>query len=543
MIEDAKTTRERQHNAALATSDGLLERVTRALPILVYVYDIGEQKNRFVNRLLAAELGYSVERVAEMGDNPLPYLLAPEDIERLPELLAGLMSMADGEVLEQECRLRHADGSWRWYRGRSSVFSRSPGGVPREVIGTLEDTTERRALEQELQQAGKMDLLGQLAGSVAHDFNNLLTAMAGYCALLEASFQPDDPRRDDTRELQTAIDRGAALTRHLLTFGRREMRCPEVLDLGDHIEQLAPMLGRLLGEAVRLRIARPAVPAPINADPVEIQQLAVNLALNARDAMPAGGELAIEVGTEDLALGPSFSEDRGRRVTLTVRDTGSGIAPEHRPRIFEPFFTTKPAGCGTGLGLVSVKRTVDVLRATIEIDTEVGRGTAVRVVIPRTSSPLGHRTGRQVGPVPKGHGETVLVVEDDPTVRRLLTDTLQALHYDVRAFAAPTAVLAAEGGASGPALLVTDVMLPDMPGPQLARELRRRHRTMRTLYISGYVDSLAGHDQGLHDGHFLPKPFSPVELAWAVHDALHAPTPEARAADAASRVSHPGDLR
>ena len=401
----------------------------------------------------------------------------------------------------------------------------------REQIAVRERAEEAlRRSEEELRQSQKMEAIGRLAGGIAHDFNNLLSIILSYSAMMMEALAPDDPLRADAEQIAIAGQRARDLTRQLLAFSRRQMMRPEVLDLAEVVRGVEPMLRRVLGEDIELTISL-AQPTPlVKADPGQLQQIIMNLVVNARDAMPEGGQLWIE--TADVVL--DEDEVRGHvgarpgpHVCLTVSDTGVGLDEETRARIFEPFFTTKPRGKGTGLGLSTVLGIVQQSGGHVTVESTPDEGASFRVFLPRTTEartpPPPVREPRQ--PTAKRGTETVLLVEDEGQLRVLARDILRGAGYQV--FEAPNAAEAIKVSQrhAGPIhLLVTDVVMPHIGGQELARRLGVERPRMRVLYMSGYTDD-AIVQGGLVDPSvaFLPKPITPDTLLGKVRETLDAP--------------------
>lgn len=360
----------------------------------------------------------------------------------------------------------------------------------------------RRKVEDSLLQSQKLEALGRLAGGVAHDFNNLLTVIEGYARLLKEDIVTGEAALF-VEEILRASNRASNLTRQLLAFSRKQAAEPRLMDLNEAALGMKGMLERVIGEDVDLRVAADAVPATVVADPAQVEQIIMNLAVNARDAMPAGGRLTIR--TESL---PGWVE-------LSVSDTGQGIPEEIRQQIFEPFFTTKEAGKGTGLGLALVRSIVEESDGRISVDSVVGQGTTFRVQFPlRTGDPVAERDPLSDVKAVRGRG-TVLLVEDEEALRNLLARSLVSRGYHVVSAADGDEALARFRGLSvAPDLLLTDVMLPRRSGRAVAEELVKLAPAMKVLFMSGYGDNTP---QGATR---LEKPFSPAKLAAAVKDLI-----------------------
>jgi two-component system cell cycle sensor histidine kinase/response regulator CckA len=395
-------------------------------------------------------------------------------------------------------------------------------------VEVLRDITERKRMEEQLRQSQKMEAIGHLAGGVAHDFNNLLTAITGYSDLLLIRLREGDRLRKHVLEIKKAGERAASLTRQLLIFSRRQVLVPHVLDLNAVVANTDKMLRRLIGEDIDLL----TVPGPglgrVKADPGQVEQVILNLVLNARDALPQGGKLTIE--TSNVDLDESYTRSHidvtpGHYVMLAVSDTGCGMDAETLSHIFEPFFTTKEEGKGTGLGLATVYGIVKQGSGHIWVSSDPGQGTTFKIYLPRVeegAEPV--RPGFAAGEVPRGT-ETVLLVEDDVIVRDLVREVLQSSGYTVlEASGASQALRIGERCAPQPIhLMLTDVVMPEMGGPQLADRLACLYPKMKVLYMSGYTDAaVARHAKLSCDAPYLQKPFAPEILARKVRELLDA---------------------
>jgi two-component system, cell cycle sensor histidine kinase and response regulator CckA len=386
---------------------------------------------------------------------------------------------------------------------------------------------DRDRLEDDLRQAQKMEAVGRLAGGISHDFNNLLTAIRGYADLALGELPADHPIRADVAEIIRASDRATDLTGQLLAFGRRQIVTPRVHDLNDLVARTELLLRRVIGEHIDLSTSFVPEHGYVRVDAGQVEQVLVNLALNARDAMQAGGRLLLETRLVDL---DASYRDRhgsiasGRYVQLSVSDNGRGMDAETRARAFEPFFTTKPHGVGTGLGLSTVYGIVTQSSGHVWLYSEPGAGTIVRIYLPRIADSEAERALVPPTPVPGGT-EKVLLVEDEATVRVLAREVLLRRGYDVveAADAQHALDIVAEHGASF-AVVVTDVVMPGMTGPELVARLREDQAALRVLYMSGYADESAAH-RLIEDSRsaYLQKPFSPDTLSRKVRDVLDSP--------------------
>jgi signal transduction histidine kinase len=392
------------------------------------------------------------------------------------------------------------------------------------------EIAERQRLEAQLLQTQKMESIGRLAGGVAHDFNNLLTAITGYTELALAAPNDQDQVRHDLREIQKATERATALTRQLLAFARKQIIKPQVIDLGELIGNIEDLLRRLIGEDIELDIHVGSAQERIKADPGQIEQLLVNLAVNARDAMPEGGTLTIEtanttLSTDDLPIFTGAVPESGL-VVLSVSDTGTGISPEAQEHLFEPFFTTKEPGKGTGLGLATCYGIITQHNGQIACSSEVDHGTTFKIYLPRVAEdPVARIFDNEDRTLPHG-SEVILLVEDETAVRELAARALRQLGYTIlEAANGEQALQLVEANGVLPQLLLTDVIMPRMSGWLLAERLSALRPEMKVLFISGYSDKIVTHDRRLQNGvALLEKPFSPASLARKVRKVLDRPS-------------------
>ena len=406
------------------------------------------------------------------------------------------------------------------------------------VIGRLwsfRDVTDRKQAEEEkeklraqLQQAMKMEAVGRLAGGVAHDFNNLLTAILGNVSLALLKLPPSDPAGSLLAEANKAAESAASLTQQLLAFSRKQIIKPEDLDLNTLIEDMKKMLARLIGEDIELKTVPGGDLGPVKVDAGQFERILVNLAVNARDAMPEGGKLLIETGNVDLdeaycVMHPYVRP--GRFVMLAVSDTGHGMSAEVKRQIFEPFFTTKPKGTGTGLGLATIYGVVKQADGSIEVDSEVGKGTTFRIYLPRVEGAAAKPPDPSPPMEPLEGSETVLLVEDEEIVRNLGVRILAEFGYRVmHAGNGDEAIELAGGHGERIDLLLTDVVMPGMSGRELANRLTRTRPETKVLFTSGYTDDAIVHHGVLDEGvSFLGKPYSPSALARKVREVLDSP--------------------
>ncbi|MGH9508179.1 MAG: PAS domain S-box protein [Terriglobales bacterium] len=496
--------------------------------LLVLVCDRAGRVVR-ASRGVQTATGYGEE---EITGRPCWEVFTLED-ERgaVQEWFSRLEPQAKPVQTEVPCRAR--DGGERriaW----SVSYLRDAAGAIEFVIGTGVDVTDQRRLEGQLRQAQKMDAIGQMAGGIAHDFNNLLTVITGHCEImLDASLQDPTPPVERVAKVKAAADRAVALTRQLLAFSRAQMLAPQVLELNQVVAAAHDLLRPLLSEQVELRIALAPAAGRVSADPVQIEQVIMNLAINARDAMPEGGVITFETANaeiDELYRRAHPMAKPGSYVMLAVSDNGMGMDEATRARIFEPFFTTKAQGRGTGLGLATVYGIVKQSNGYIWVYSEPGRGTTFKVLLPRVPAA---EPGAQPGAAApaRGAGETVLVVEDNAAARGLTREMLGTLGY--RVVEAPSPAAAARETRVD--LLLTDLVLPETTGAELAEQLRRRHPGMQVLYTSGYTRAALEARGLLPEGaQFLAKPFTAHTLAAGVRNLLDACPAAAPAAPASS---------
>ena len=460
--------------------------------------------------------GKALEFVLDQLVDPDGFLQKVQALYSQPDAESfDVLEFKDGRVIERYSRPQRVD-------------DRSVGRV-----WSFRDVTERRRAElalreseEHLRQAQKMEAIGRLAGGVAHDFNNILTVILGYVEVLSGAMPPENAMRVELDEIRQAADRAASLTRQLLAFSRRQVLEPRVVDLNDVVQGVVRILERLIGEDVRLVLRPGERLGPVKADPGQLEQVLLNLALNARDAMPNGGEIRIETANAEIEDGRAAQRgplEPGAYVRLSVSDTGVGMDEETRLRIFEPFYTTKERGKGTGLGLATVYGIVRQSGGRILVDSKRGCGSRFEVYLPQvTASPPAAAAQRPDSEaVPRG-GETVLLVEDDAVVRSLVSATLARNGYTVLEAADGAAAIGAAQDHHAPIeLMITDVVMPGMSGRSLAHRLAGDRPGTKVLYISGYTDDAVLHDGVLDSGAaYLQKPFTLDALGRKVRSVL-----------------------
>ncbi|MGH8118998.1 MAG: PAS domain-containing protein, partial [Gammaproteobacteria bacterium] len=469
-------------------------------------------------------LNYTPEvfpRTSEAWENSLH----PEDQARIRE--AKNNHLANSTVpFDQQYRIRTRNGQYKIWRDCGKLVMRD-GSQTGKWIGSCTDITKAKRLEQQFMQAQKMETVGLLAGGIAHDFNNLLTAIIGFSDMCLQSPDLDATNREYLNEVKGAGMRAADLTRQLLAFSRKQVIAPVILDINGVVSGMEKMLRRLIAENIRLTFTLEPALMRVNADPSQIEQIVMNLVINARDAMPNGGELMIltknmELDKSYVTLHPEVTI--GPYVMLAISDTGTGIPQEDQARIFEPFFTTKEKGKGTGLGLATVYGIVKQSNGYIYLYSELGMGTTFRIYLPpaeaREALPGTAPESRQL--MSRNH-ETVLLVEDESNVRSLAHMILKSCGYNILEAESGDAALRLCDQQEGPIhLLLSDVIMPGMNGHELASRLLLRYPGLRVLYISGYTDDVITRHGILTEGTvFLSKPFTSEALARKVHDVLN----------------------
>jgi PAS domain S-box-containing protein len=441
--------------------------------------------------------------------------------------------LAGGSISSEEYILLKKDGS-PFYGEVSAACLKDPQGQAIGIIIIMRDITKRKQaeemsakLEDQLHQAQRMESIGRLAGGIAHDFNNLLTVIHGYCDIIQDQLASADPLLVELRQIQQASERATALTRQLLAFSRKQILAPTVLDLNSLVMNLRAMLARLIGEDITLDTVLGVGLRPIIADPSQIEQVIMNLVVNARDAMPTGGRLTLETGNIDLDRDYASTHPEapvGSCVMLAVTDTGCGMDAQTSARIFEPFFTTKESGKGTGLGLATVYGIIKQSDGEITVASEPGQGATFTIFLPASAVAPSARSAPQPRSAARGGSETILLAEDEETVREMVSRALQAQGYNVLEACHGAEALALSEQYQQPIdLLVTDVVMPQMSGGVLAERLTLLRPQLKVLFMSGYMDdAVVRHGLPAVEMHFLAKPFSLSVLVAKVREVLDA---------------------
>ena len=523
LLRDRLSHQHRADQRALAESEQRLRTIVEWAGILTYEWDLETDTvqwdgshggpARFTTADLPRTLGATLE------------LIHPDDRRRFEAAIERHLESED-EGFNQEYRIRHPDGSYRIWLDRGKV-ARGRGGQAVRWLGMVSDVTEARQLAERMRVAQRLEALGRLAGGVAHDFNNIITVISGYVDTALDALPPGSPIAEDLRQVHHAAERAANLTHQLLAFSRKQLLEPAVLDVNDVVRAVEGMLRRTLGEDVDLSFEPGEALRAVRADPWQLEQALVNLAVNARDAMPDGGSLVVRTLNFDADAEFVRRDDRmapGRYVRLQVEDTGTGIAPDVLKHIFDPFFTTKERGHGTGLGLATVYGIVKQSGGHVWVDTELGVGTTFSIDLPAVEGPA-RPLPRAVDSAathaaPDGANRTILVVEDDDSIRVMVTDLLERAGFRVIAAASGSeAIDVAARHAGAIDLLLTDVILPGRNGLEAAREILRSRPGIAVLYTSGYTEDVLGSTLAAGTN-LLRKPFSPAALVRTVAEIL-----------------------
>jgi two-component system cell cycle sensor histidine kinase/response regulator CckA len=518
---DATTSQEEQqreaYSAALIESERDFTSTFDQVPIGIVHIGL-EGRCLRVNRHLCELLGYAPE---ELMNTSFTAITHPDDVEQdtraLTELVAGAIAK-----YEREKRCRHRDGHFV-YAKMTTVLHRDSGSIPKYFISTIDDVNDRDRREGQLRQGQKMEAVGRWASGIAHDFNNLLTAVIGYSDLVLQQVAPGTPLHHDVEQIRHAGTSAEALTRQLLAFSRKQILQPQSLDLNRIVSGLSALLRRLIGEEVALVTRLAASLDRVWADPGQIEQIIVNLALNARDAMPHGGTLTVETANAELAAHPGSSE--GRQVMLVIGHTGMGVDETDQAARVEPLSTVRERGNATGLGLATVYGIVKQNGGSIFVYSEPKRGTTFKIFLPRTELPADLPSAMWPATQPRGGTETILVVDDQPDVRAVTRDTLSRHGYKVlEAANGAQALSILENHDVEVRLLFTDVVMPGVSGRDFAKQLGTRRPNLRILYTSGYTDDMIVHHGILEAGiPFIQKPFTPTALLQTIRRLLDAP--------------------
>ncbi len=505
----------------LAEKEHFIRRIVDTAPTLIYIYDLIHQKNLYINNVVERTLGYTPADIAGMGGELFAKTIHPDDMPKVAAHQKAIVKASDQDILEVEYRIRHKDGKWRILHSFESIFAREHDGAPSQTAGVAIDVTQQREdeqtrakLEEQLARAQKLESIGQLAGGVAHDFNNLLAPILGYADMLIDDMTEETVARHWIETIRDSAERGTTLTRQLLAVGRKQLLESKPLDLNRVLEVNVEMLRRTIPENISIDIDSKEPEIWVQWDEGQLSQVIINLALNARDAMPKGGQLTFSSSKVPLgSLPPNPIGLQSNTVALLeVRDTGFGMSKEVQNSAFEPFFTTKERSKGSGLGLSSVYGIVRQHGGFAELESEPGTGTVVRIWLRLLEGTKQKADRISEGPKDAnqlGNGK-ILLVEDDETVRSLTAEMLEHLGYTVTI---------ATGGhealdlfeKAGPSLdtLLTDVIMPEMTGVDLYKQLAAQNPRLKVLFMSGHPASvLEDHDLSPDLSNYLKKPFN-----------------------------------
>jgi two-component system cell cycle sensor histidine kinase/response regulator CckA len=511
--EEARRRAEEELRHANETLRALIE----ATPLAIIAFDFSENISKW-NSAAEKMFGWTE---AEMLGHPLPFAPARQaERQQLTE------AVRRGESITLETERQRKDGAWIDVNISAAPLA-GPDGTPAGVVAVIADITDRKRLEDQVRQAQKMEAVGRLAGGIAHDFNNLLTVITGYDEMLLNNLAQDTRPRAHALEILHAAEKASALTKQLLAFSRRQIAHPALLDVNEIVTNLGKMLGRLIGEDIELALRLGSEVGTVRADPSQIEQIIINLAVNARDAMPGGGRITIETGMEELGGDQArahFDIEPGRYVFFAVTDTGQGMTQKTLTHIFEPFFTTKGQGEGTGLGLSTIYGIVKQNNGDIRVLSEPGKGSKFTIYLPIVNA-LPEPCQSSAGRILQHGKETLLVVEDEAGLRLMIQELLERLGYTVLTAANTEEAIHITSLHPGFLhLLLTDVVMPKASGRELAERLRRLRRHTRVLYMSGYPLETVMQRGVLQTGaEFLEKPFTPEVLARKVREVLDAP--------------------
>ena len=496
--------------AALLESERFSTHVANSVPSILCVYDRADGRIVYINEAVEQILGISMQAAMALGS--YRDLVHPADQDHVEEVARQIAVAPDRAIVASECRLRTASGDPRTFAVRTTVFRRNARGEPDQALAVAQDVTEQRSLQEQLLQAQKMETVGRLAGGIAHDFNNLLTVMVGYADLLREELPEESPLRADVDEIRQASDRARGLTTQLLAFARKQVTTPRIVQVNDLINSISKLVHRMLGEETELRLDLSGGLSPVRLDPSQFEQVLLNLAVNARDAMPGGGTLTITTSAQE------------EYVRLGVADTGVGMHADVLRQAFEPFFTTKEVGKGTGLGLSTCYGIIRQAGGDITAESVPGEGTTFTILLPMMrDTPLDNALTATEAEPAEGT-ETILLVEDEAQVRELSLRALSSHGYDVIHAPDGKAALALMDARETPVdLLVTDMIMPGMGGEALWKSLRARWPDLRAVFVSGYAEHAADLAANPDAPPLLPKPFTRKQLLGIVRSILDRP--------------------
>ena len=513
--------------AALLGGEDKFRALTDSAPVGIFVDD-AQGKAIYVNKKCAELVGVPAEEALNFDWIPF---LHPDDRERMVSEWTN--AFENSAEFRMEYRWVHSDGNVVWTLGEVVPILGADGKATL-FIGTLTDITahkkaeiEKEDLKAQLVQAQKMESIGRLAGGVAHDYNNMLNVILGNTEMAMAQVDESGTVYDHLQEIFKAARRSAEVTRQLLAFARKQIVLPNVFDMNDSVKEMLNMLGRLIGEDIQLAWVPQAGQIPVKMDPTQFDRIVVNLCINARDAIDGIGKITLETATvtiDETYCAEHMGSLPGEFAMLSIGDNGSGMDKATLENIFEPFFTTKGENMGTGLGLASVYGTVKQNNGFINVQSEPGTGTIIKIYLPRYTGPMSEGKAPEPEPFQEGRGQTVLVVEDEVAILDLIKRSLDKFGYKVLAAETSSEALNLESDCNEEiALLITDVIMPEINGWDLANRLRSNRPNMKCLYMSGYTADVIANQGALEENvNFIQKPFSIKNLIAKVHEALNA---------------------
>lgn len=504
-----RTTELRESNDALALTEARFRLLVEQIPAVTYMADAGDSGAwRYASPQIEALTGFAPEEWLAVPGMFRKQLHADDHARVLAE---GMRCRDEGKPFNCEYRLFAKDGRVVWCRDQA-VIRRDEETGQQFIQGIIQDITSQKNLEDQLRQSLKMEAIGKLAGGIAHDFNNILTAIIGDSYLISAEVTPQHAAHKHAESILNSANRAAALTQQLLAYSRRQMLQPKVFDLNALIIKLETMLRRLIGEHIQLNAEQCAGQVFVKADPTQIEQVIINLVINSRDAMLHGGKISILTARDEA----------DEHVNICITDNGTGMSAEVLSHLFEPFYTTKPQGKGTGLGLATCYGTIKQSGGSISVESEIGRGTTFKIILPCVQSPTQTPTQQTNHFKKMATGtETILIAEDEDQVNQLAALTLRHLGYTVLTAMNGEAALDILDKNPPPKidLVLTDVIMPLMGGKELAKKIHARNPELPVLFMSGYTADEIGHDELMQLGKgFLQKPFSPVALAEKIRE-------------------------
>ncbi|MDJ0722539.1 MAG: PAS domain S-box protein [Desulfobacterales bacterium] len=512
--------------AALLEGEDKFRALTDSAPVGIFVDD-AQGKAIYVNKKCAELVGVPAEEALNFDWIPF---LHPDDRERMVSEWTN--AFENSAEFRMEYRWVHSDGNVVWTLGEVVPILGADGKATL-FIGTLTDITahkkaeiEKEDLKAQLVQAQKMESIGRLAGGVAHDYNNMLNVILGNTEMAMAQVDESGTVYDHLQEIFKAARRSAEVTRQLLAFARKQIVLPNVFDMNDSVKEMLNMLGRLIGEDIQLAWVPQAGRIPVKMDPTQFDRIVVNLCINARDAIDGIGKITLETATvtiDETYCAEHMGSLPGEFAMLSIGDNGSGMDKATLENIFEPFFTTKGENMGTGLGLASVYGTVKQNNGFIDVQSEPGTGTIIKIYLPRYTGPMSEDKAPEPEPFQEGRGQTVLVVEDEVAILDLIKRSLDKFGYKVLAAETSSEALNLERDCNEEiALLITDVIMPEINGWDLANRLRSNRPNMKCLYMSGYTADVIANQGVLEKNvNFIQKPFSVKDLIAKVHETLN----------------------